>query len=157
MSDGLDARRRQDGAVGSEQQGLIDAVRAEHAAVFAYGIVAAFSNPQRADLIATNSAAHRARRDATVDALTAASVPAPVADSGYTVPFAVFDPVTAAQLAATIESDTAVAWRSVVERAESEHTRRTGIEALTECAVRLATWRTILGTAPATVPFPGQP
>ena len=149
--------QHQEGSVGPEQQGLIDALRAEHAAVFAYGVVAAFSNPQRAGQIAVNSAAHRARRDATIDALTAASVPAPVADSGYTVPFPVFDPITAAQLAAAVESDTAVAWRSVVERAESEQTRRTGIEALTECALRLATWRTILGTAPATVPFPGQP
>ncbi|MCX5046548.1 ferritin-like domain-containing protein [Aldersonia sp. NBC_00410] len=148
--------RKQD-SIGPEQQALIDALRAEHAAIFAYGLVAAFSNPQRADLIATNSAAHRARRDATIDALTAASIDPPVADSGYTVPFPVVDPITAAQLAATVESDTAVAWRSVVERAAAEHTRRTGVDALTECAVRLATWRTILGTAPVTVPFPGQP
>ena len=84
-------------------------------------------------------------------------MPAPVADPGYTVPFPVVDPVTAAQLAATIENETAIAWRSVVERAESEPTRSTGVEALTESAVRLATWRAILGTAPVTVPFPGQP
>ncbi|WP_084436148.1 ferritin-like domain-containing protein [Aldersonia kunmingensis] len=155
MSD-VDLMRKQ-ASLGPEQQSLVDALRAEHAAVFAYGVVAAFSNPQRADLIASNSAAHRARRDATIDALNAASVPAPVADSGYTVPFPVVDPITAAQLAATIENDTAVAWRSVIERAESEHTRRTGIDALTESAVRLAAWRAILGTAPVTVPFPGQP
>ncbi|MBD0322909.1 MAG: ferritin-like domain-containing protein [Aldersonia sp.] len=148
--------RRQSG-LGSEQQSLVDALRAEHAAVFAYGVVAAFSNPQRADLIAGYSAAHRARRDATIDALTAANVEAPPADPGYTVPFPVADPISAARLAVAVEHDTAVAWRSVIERAKSEPTRRTGVEALTEAAQRLATWQTILGTAPPTMPFPGQP
>ncbi|HEY5858175.1 MAG TPA: ferritin-like domain-containing protein [Aldersonia sp.] len=142
---------------GPEQQALIDALNAEHAAVFAYGVVAAFSNPERTDLIAAHSAAHRARRDATIDALTAAAVTPPSAQAGYTVPFPVGDPITAAQLAVAIEHDTAVAWRSVIERAQSEPTRRTGVETLTDAAMRLATWQTILGTAPPTAPFPGQP
>ena len=124
--------------------------------MFAYGVVAAFSNPERTDMIATNSAAHRARRDATIDALTAASITPPAAQAGYSVPFPVGDPITAAQLAATIEHDTAMAWRSVIERAQSEPTRRTGVEALTDAAMRLAAWQTILGTAPPTAPFPGQ-
>ncbi len=142
---------------GPEQQALIDALDAEYAAVFAYGIVGAFSNPDRANLVAANTAAHRARRNATIDALTAASVTAPEPQAGYTVPFPVVDPVSAAQLAATVEAETAVAWRSVIERAQSEHTRGVGIDALTEAAVRLANWRMILGTAPPTMPFPGQP
>ena len=142
---------------GPEQQALIDALDAEYAAVFAYGIVGAFSNPDRANLVAANAAAHRARRNATIDALTAASITAPEPQAGYTVPFPVIDPISAAQLAATVEADTAVAWRSVIERAQSEHTRGVGIDALTEAAVRLANWRAILGTAPPTVPFPGQP
>lgn len=62
---------------GPEQQALIDALQAEYAAVFAYGLVAAFSNPTRSDLVSANTAAHRARRDATIDALTAADVEAP--------------------------------------------------------------------------------
>lgn len=142
---------------GPEQQALIDALEAEYAAVFAYGVVGAFSNPERANLVAANAAAHRARRNATIDALTAASITAPEPQAGYSVPFPVVDPVSAAQLAATVEADTAVAWRSVIERAQSEHTRGVGIDALTEAAVRLANWRAILGTAPPTVPFPGQP
>ncbi|MBJ8341522.1 ferritin-like domain-containing protein [Antrihabitans sp. YC3-6] len=142
---------------GTEQQALVDALKAEHAAVFAYGLAAAFSNPERAELIATNAAAHRARRDATIDALTAASVDAPTAEAGYTVPFPVVDPVSAARLAAEVEAETAIAWRSVIERAQSDHTRGTGVEALTEATLRLANWQTILGTAPPTVPFPGQP
>lgn len=142
---------------GAEQQSLVDALNAEYAAVFAYGIVGAFSNPARADVVATYAAAHRARRDATIDALKAASVAAPPPAPAYVTPFPVTDPITAAQLAAQAEVDTSVAWRSVVERSDSGPTRETGITALTEAALRLANWREILGVIPSTVAFPGQP
>lgn len=143
--------------LGEEQQALVDALNSEYAAVFAYGIVGAFSNPARADLVAVNAAAHRARRDATIDALKAASVTAPPPATAYTTPFPVTDPITAAQLAAQAEVDTSIAWRSVIERSKSGPTRETGITALTEAALRLANWREILGVVPSSTPFPGQP
>ncbi|MFD4181098.1 ferritin-like domain-containing protein, partial [Rhodococcus sp. NPDC058514] len=124
---------------------------------YAYGNSAAFSTPPRIGENTPPPPAHRARRDATIDALTAAGVRAPAADSGYTVPFPVVDPITAIRLAVQVEADTAVAWRSVIERAESEHTRGAAVDALTETALRAANWRAILGMAPPTVPFPGQP
>lgn len=144
-------------ALGPEQQALVDALRAEHAAVYAYGIVAAYSNPTRAGRVAADTAAHRATRDATIDALSAASVAAPGTELGYTLPFPVTDPTTAIRLAATIEADTAVAWRSVIERAQSEPTRASAVDALTESALRAAHWRAVLGVAPPTVAFPGSP
>lgn len=140
----------------TERQALLDALRAEYAAVYAYGVIAAYAAAERSRLVAQDTAAHRARRDATIDALTAAGVNAPPPDAAYTVPFPVTGPIDAARLAATVESDTAVAWRSVVERADAQPTRRTGIDALTECALRLATWQSILGANPPTVPFPGK-
>lgn len=143
--------------LGSEQQALVDALAAEHAAVFGYGVVAAFAEPSRAAEVAADTAAHRARRDATAEALRAAGVEPPVAAPGYTVPFPVTDPVQAAQLALQIETDTAVAWRSVIERARSEPTRATALDALTETALRAARWRTALGIVPPTVALPGQP
>lgn len=142
---------------GPEQQALIDALNAEYAAIFAYGLVAAFSNQMRSDLVEANTAAHRARRDATIDALTAANIEVPQPDAGYAVPVQVTDPISAARLAAQAEADTAVAWRSVIERSESEHTREVGVTALSEAAVRGANWRAILGDAPPTTAFPGQP
>lgn len=142
---------------GTERQALQDALDAEYAAVYAYGLIAAYGSPERGELIAEHTAAHRARRDATIDALSTPSVDPPPPESAYTVPSPVTDPVSAGQLAATVEADTAVAWRSVVERGETDATRRTGIEALTECAVRQATWQTILGADPPTTPLPGQP
>ncbi len=144
-------------ALGPEQQALVDALRAEHAAIFAYGIVAAYSNPTRAGQIAADTAAHRARRDATIDALTAAAVAAPPTEPGYTVPFPVTEPTAAIRLAVEVEEDTATAWLSVIERAQSESTRATAVDALTESAVRAANWRAVLGVAPPTVAFPGRP
>ncbi|MDJ0391867.1 ferritin-like domain-containing protein [Rhodococcus sp. G-MC3] len=143
--------------LGAEQQALVNALDAEYAAVFAYGIVGAFSNPARADLVAQNAAAHRARRDATIDALKAASVTATQPATAYSIPFPVVDGITAAQLAAQAEVDTSIAWRSVIERSDSGPTRETGITALTEAALRLANWRQILGVVPSTMAFPGQP
>ncbi|NLV78440.1 MAG: ferritin-like domain-containing protein [Rhodococcus sp.] len=143
--------------LGSEQQSLIDALAVEHAAVFGYGVVAAFADPGRADEVAADTAAHRARRDATVDTLTAAGVTPPVAAPGYTVPFPVADPVQAAELAVQIETDVAVAWRSVLERADTEAVRADAVVALTESAIRAARWRSNLGIVPPTVAFPGRP
>ena len=141
----------------AEGTSLADALIAEHSAVFAYGVVAAFSNPTRATQVATAAAAHRARRDGLLDTLTAAGLTAPVAEAGYTLPFPVTDPITAAQLAAQVEADTAVAWRAVVEHGETADTRTLGVTALTDAAVREATWRVALGTDPVVDPFPGQP
>ncbi|MFI1917192.1 ferritin-like domain-containing protein [Nocardia sp. NPDC020380] len=141
----------------ADQQALTDALSAEYAAVYAYGVIAAYANTDRAKLVAEYTAAHRARRDATIDALKAAGAPVPDSAAAYTAPFPVDDPIPAAKLAVTVESDCAVAWRSVVEQSDLPATRRTGIEALTDSAVRLANWQAILGTNPATIAFPGKP
>lgn len=142
---------------GTERRALQDALDAEYAAVYTYGLIAAYGSSERSELIAEHTAAHRARRDATIDALSTAGADAPPPEPAYTAPSPVTDPISAGQVAATIEADTAVAWRSVVERGETDATRRAGIEALTECAVRHAIWQTVLGVDPPTTPLPGQP
>ncbi|MGW0249349.1 ferritin-like domain-containing protein [Nocardia goodfellowii] len=139
-----------------QQQALLDALDAEYAAVYAYGVVAAYANTDRSRLVAEYVAAHRARRDSTIDALKVAGVAVPAPDAAYTTPFPVDDPIPAAKLAVTVENDCAVAWRAVVERADSADVRRIGIDALTESAVRQATWQAILGTQPPTIAFPGK-
>ena len=67
------------------------------------------------------------------------------------------DAVTAAQLAAQIESDTAVTYRAFVEQVDTDQLRTFGIDGLTDAAIRGAGWRSALGTAPATSAFPGDP
>ncbi|WP_067698852.1 ferritin-like domain-containing protein [Nocardia jejuensis] len=140
----------------ADQKALTDALSAEYAAVYAYGVIAAYANTDRAKLVAEYTAAHRARRDATIDALKAAGAVIPGPDAAYTAPFPVNDPIPAAKLAVTVESDCATAWRSAIEHADSPDIRRTALTALTDAALRLATWQSILGTNPATVAFPGQ-
>ncbi|MBF6212563.1 ferritin-like domain-containing protein [Nocardia puris] len=139
----------------AENRALLDALAAEHAAVYAYGVIAAWASPERTRLVSESTAAHRARRDATVDALEAAGVTAPPPDPAYTMPFPIEGSIDAARLAATVENDTAIAWRAVAEQGGTEQTRRTAVEALTESALRLARWRVILGEP--TAAFPGKP
>jgi hypothetical protein len=140
----------------ADQQALTDALNAEYAAVYAYGVISAYAAADRNRILVEFTAAHRATRDATIDALkaTGATVPSPAA--AYPPPFTVNDPIPAAKFAVTVETDTAIAWRSAVERADSPAIRRSSVQALTECSVRLATWQKILGTTPATVAFPGR-
>lgn len=146
-----------------ERRGLADAVRAEHAAVYAYGIVDAYSAPQRRRAVTEASAVHRSRRDVAMRLLRADGIEPPVAEAGYVIPAAVTDPVSAAALAAEVESETAVAWRAVLEQSTPQPDgatgglRSTALEALTDCAVRGATWRAVLGQRPPTTAFPGQP
>lgn len=146
-----------DASASPEQRGLLGALHAEYAAIFAYGLVAAYSRADRQEMIAIAAAAHRARRNQLVDALTKAGIPVPPADPGYTTPFPVTDPIPAAKLAAAVENDAAIAWRAALEQSTTGPTRQSCIDALTDCAVRLATWRAILGVTPSAVPLPGTP
>ncbi|WP_067548592.1 ferritin-like domain-containing protein [Nocardia crassostreae] len=140
-----------------DQQALMDALSAEYAAVYAYGVIAAYANSDRAKLVSEYTAAHRVRRDATADALKSLGAGVPAPDAAYTAPFVVDDPIPAAKLAVTVETDCATAWRAAVETADTPDVRRTALEALTESAVRLATWQSVLGANPPTVAFPAQP
>ncbi|MGI5217288.1 ferritin-like domain-containing protein [Nocardia sp. CA-290969] len=141
----------------TEQRALAEALTAEYAAVYAYGVIAAHTGADQRRTVAQHTAAHRARRDATVDLLTGQRATVPPPDPAYTAPLPVSDADTAAQLAIIVETDSAVAWRAVVERAETESTRRIAVEALTECAGRRAVWSAARGTEPATTAFPGRP
>ncbi|MBL1078732.1 ferritin-like domain-containing protein [Nocardia sp. 2] len=139
-----------------DTQALEDALSAEYAAVYAYGVVAAYANPDRLKLVAEYTAAHRARRDATIELMERLNISVPAPDAAYTVPFEVNDPIPAAKLAVTVESDCAVAWCAAVEHAGGADVRAYAVGALTDSALRLATWQSILGTNPATTAFPGR-
>ncbi|GAY16729.1 ferritin-like domain-containing protein [Mycobacterium sp. shizuoka-1] len=134
---------------------LFDAVAAEHAAIYGYGIVSAHSSPDENDLVSTAMAQHRERREAAMAMLAARSVTAPLPAAGYQLPMPVNTPTDAAKLAVRMEDDGAVAWRAVIEQASSESDRAFGVSALTESAVTAARWKQILGVAPVTVAFPG--
>lgn len=133
------------------------ALQAENAAIYSYGLITAYGNPGRRDQVAIHTAAHRARRDGAEALLSAAGAAAPAAAAGYTVPFPVTDANSAAELAVAAEQDAAVAWRSALERADSERVRTVAIDNLTDSAIRTGNWRLALGVEPPTTAFPGQP
>ncbi len=134
---------------------LFDAVAAEHAAIYGYGLVSAHVMPDDNELVSRAVAEHRDRREAAVALLNEQSVKVPLPAVGYQLPIVVNSPASAAKLAVRMESDCAVAWRAVLEQTESEQDRTFAGTALTQCAVMAARWRKVLGAWPVTEPFPG--
>ena len=132
------------------------ALAAEQAAVWAYGLVAAYARDQ-ADLIAQARSGHLLRRDATTARLVEGGATAPEPAAAYQVSVAVTDANTALQLAQDIETDAAAAWRVVIGSTDDAELRGFALTGLSEAAVRLALWKQVLGATPATLPFPGQP
>ncbi|MGH3917235.1 MAG: ferritin-like domain-containing protein [Pseudonocardiaceae bacterium] len=139
-------------------EALQSALAAEHAAVWAYGLTSAFLADELASQLAEAAAAHRARRDGAEQMLVdAGALPVP-AEPGYLTPEPITDNASALRLAITVETDTAAAWRSVIERSPAEPgLRQAALDALIAAAVQAAHWRTTAHSAPATVPFPGAP
>jgi hypothetical protein len=134
---------------------LFDAVAAEHAAIYGYGIVSAHSSPNANDLVSAAMAEHRERREAAIAMLTKRSAKAPLPAAGYQLPIPVNNAGDAANLAVRMEEDCAVAWRAVLEQASSEQDRAFAVAALTEAAVTAARWKRAQGIRPVTVAFPG--
>jgi hypothetical protein len=134
---------------------LFDAVAAEHAAIYGYGIVSAHSSPDENDLVSAALAEHRERRETAIAMLTGRSAKAPVPAAGYQLPIPVNNPNDAANLAVRMEDDCAAAWRAAIERASSEQDRAFAVTALTEAAVAAAHWKQVQGIKPVTVAFPG--
>jgi hypothetical protein len=61
----------------------------------------------------------------------------------------------AARLAVRMESDSATAWRAVIEHAETADDRAFASTALTQSAVMAARWNRVLGASPVSPSFPG--
>jgi hypothetical protein len=147
---------------------LQDALAAEHAAIWAYGVVAAFVSGALGGQLNEAATAHQTRRDATERVLIDAGAPPVPPEPGYLTPEPVTDAASALRLAITAETDAAAAWRSVIERSPVDHSpgdhgsadpglRGAALDALTDAAVRATRWRATAGTNPLTVPFPGAP
>ncbi|MER7413482.1 MULTISPECIES: ferritin-like domain-containing protein [Streptomyces] len=116
------------------------ALRAEHAAVYGYGVVGGRIDEDRKDEARAAYDAHRARRDAlrrTVRALGGEPEPAAAA---YNLPFAVPDSAAAVRLAAHLEDRIAGVYADLVRAGEGAR-RREAADALREAAVRSARWR----------------
>ncbi|MBW4720184.1 ferritin-like domain-containing protein [Saccharothrix obliqua] len=133
---------------------LQDALAAEHAAVWTYGLVSAFID-QQAAAVAEGANAHRARRDTTERQLRdAGAQPKPPAPA-YLPPTPVNNATTAIAALITVENDACAAWRGVLERTDDTNLRKSALDALTNSAVRATRWRKAAGTTPTAIPLPG--
>lgn len=135
---------------------LQTALAAEHAALWMYGLVAAF-DPAMADTVAAAIISHQATRDSAADLIvTGGGVPVGP-EPAYVAPQSATDAKSAEQLALVIEEDCATAWRAVTGFTDDPALRGTALSALTECAMRMVTWRRAAGEMVLTTAFPGDP
>ncbi len=134
---------------------LCAALDNEHAVIYGYGIVSAHCQPEVNNLVSSALSQHRRRRDQVIAMLAGRSVTAPVAAAGYQLPMPVNTATDAARLAERMEKDTEVAWRAVIEQAQSDQDRTFAVTALTQSAVLVARWKQTLGDWPITTAFPG--
>jgi Domain of unknown function (DUF4439) len=140
--------------VSNADERLTDALRAEHAAIYGYGLVGAHLDAGTVPLALAAEAAHRSRRDALVVLLAARGRTPPPAELAYAPPAPVTDQAGALRLAVTIEEATAAVWRlALPETAGTD--RKLALDALSDCAVRATRARRAAGITPSTVPFPG--
>jgi len=138
-------------------QATQDALGAEHAALWVYGLVSAFLPDDYAGALREGSTAHRERRDATELLLSGAGQSPRSAEAAYVLPEEVTDEPSALAVLVVVESDTTVAWRAVLERTDDKTLRAAGLAGLTDAAVRATRWRGAAGQTPRTPPLPGAP
>jgi hypothetical protein len=131
-----------------ELKALQAALRAEHAAVYGYGVVGGRISGERKDEVRAVYDAHRARRDELARAVRDLGGRPVAADPAYALPFPVTDTGSAVRLAVELEEGVAGVYSDLVRAVEGVR-RRTAAEALREAAVRAVRWRG------SSVAFPG--
>ena len=134
---------------------LAEALRAEQAAIFAYGVIGAHLDGSTVELAQAAELAHRTRRDALLIRLSSKGATPPPADPVYNLPYAVSDRASALKLAITVEERCAAIWRLVLPDTNGDE-RKLGLDALVDCATRSTRFRATAGTSPTTVAFPGK-
>lgn len=136
---------------------LQDALAAEHAAVWVYGLVTAFLPATYQGSATDGATEHRTRRDACERMLASAGVTAKPAQPAYVPPKPVTDGKSAMAVVATAEADVATAWRGVIERTDDRGLRAFASLALTGSARRCTRWRIAAGEQPGAPALPGAP
>ncbi|MFD9063891.1 ferritin-like domain-containing protein [Kitasatospora purpeofusca] len=126
-----------------------DALGAEHAAVYGYGVVGArLTDDGQRTAARTSLAAHQARRDAWQRLLAGAGATPDPAAAGYQLPFPVGDAASAGRLAAHLETRLTTVYADLVAAVPTPQ-RPLAADALRDSALRARQW----GAAPTA--FPG--
>jgi hypothetical protein len=131
------------------------ALDAEHAAVWVYGLVSAFVTADLGPSVDEGMSEHRDRRDACERMLTAAGDTPDGAQPAYLTPKPVTDPASAKSVVVVAETDAATAWRGVLERTDDQALRGVAASALIASARRCTRWRIAAGEQPSALALPG--
>ncbi|MHA6800790.1 ferritin-like domain-containing protein [Bounagaea algeriensis] len=139
-------------------QALRSTLKAEHAAVWLYGLARAHVTERSAsEAVDEAFDEHERMRDVADRTLREAGGNAPPPALAYDAGEDVADQTSAIRAALLAERDCQVGWRSVLENSHSPELRRTALDGLTTAATRSTRWRLALGRSPAAPEFPGQP
>ncbi len=133
---------------------LTDLLAAEHAAIYAYGVLGAKLDEPTRELALTSFEAHRARRDELITSVRAAGIEPAGPEPAYDV--AVTGRTAALALALRVETELGVRWRDLVAVTDDPRLRKLAVLGLQDSAVRATRWRTAAGTDVATVALPGE-
>jgi hypothetical protein len=142
---------------GTENAALGEALAAEHAAVWGYGVVGAGLGESARPAAAASETAHRDVRDQLITLLAGRDAEIPRSQGGYALPFPVLSEVDAAALAVVLEEGVEAAWVRVLDQAAERSTREFAVGTLTAAEVRAVGWRTTAGKTTVTSAFPGLP
>ena len=126
------------------------ALRAEHAAVYGYGVVGAHLTGAALTAATSDWIAHQVARDSLEATLRAAGQQPAAAAAAYRLPHPVRGPAGAMSLAVILENRVTTAYLGLVALPSSRF-REPGARAVTAAAIRAAFWR---GKTEA---FPGFP
>lgn len=141
----------------SENKALGEALAAEHAAIWGYGVVGAALGTAAQASAASSEAAHRDVRDRVAALLDSRHAEVPAAQGAYALPFPVLSAVDAASLAVVLEDGVEAAWVRVLDEAAERDTRELAVGVLSAAEVRAVGWRVAAGKKPVTSAFPGLP
>ena len=141
----------------SEDKALGEALAAEHAAIWGYGVVGAALATAAQASAASSEAAHRDVRDRVAALLDSRHAEVVAAKGAYALPFPVLSAVDAASLAVVLEDGVAAAWVRVLDEAAERDTRELAVGVLSAAEVRAVSWRIAAGKTPVTSAFPGLP
>ncbi|KZB84694.1 ferritin-like domain-containing protein [Amycolatopsis regifaucium] len=132
------------------------ALAAEHAASWVYGLVSAYLPAAFSGAVTRGSAEHVKRRDVCERMLSAAGQSPAGPEAAYVPPKPVTDANSAMELVATAEADAAAAWLGVIDRTDDTALRATALNALIGSARRGTAWRAEFGAKPVAIAMPGQ-
>jgi hypothetical protein len=142
---------------GTENAALREALAAEHAAVWGYGVVGAALGVDAQARAATSETAHRDVRDLVTGLLAERAADPIGAEGAYALPFPVLSEVDAAELAVVLEEGVATAWVRVLDQSVERSTRELAVDTLVAAEIRAVDWRTAAGRTPVTTALPGLP